>query len=208
MIKLTYKRMRLSAGVIVFVLFCTGCVSGSGTVPAEYCTTPATQILEYVIGPGDTLRVVVWRNDELSVVVPVRPDGKVSTPLIEDMQAAGKTPSDLASDMEIILSNFLRTPDVSIIVTAQGASNQIQVVGEVAKPQSLSYYSGIRILDIVVGAGGLAEFAAGNRANLIRNTAYGQIKCNIKLKNLMSGDMSQNILVFPGDVLIIPESRF
>jgi len=203
-----YKYRRLGSGLLVSVLFCTGCASGGITVPADQCTAPAMQTADYLIGPGDTLEVVVWRNEELSAVVPVRPDGRVSTPLVDDMQAAGKTPTNLASDMEVILGEYLRTPDVSVIVTGQGASNQIQVVGEVTAPQSLSYRAGIRILDVVVAAGGLSEFAAGNRSNLIRETATGQIKCNVKLKALMSGDMSQNILVFPGDVLVIPESRF
>ncbi len=203
-----YKRMHSGAGLLVSVLFFAGCASGGATIPAEQCTAPSVQTLDYMIGPGDTLQVVVWRNNELSTTIPVRPDGKVSTPLVDDLQAAGKTPSELASDMEVILSEYLRTPDVSVIVIGQGASNQIQVVGEVAAPQSLSYRAGIRILDIVVGAGGLAEFAAGNRASLIRETARGQIKCQIKLKDLMSGDMSQNIHVFAGDVLVVPETRF
>ena len=124
------------------------------------------------------------------------------------MVAAGKTPTELAEDIEAILGEYLRTPDVSVIVAGQGVSNQIQVVGEVALPQSVSYHDGIRILDIVVGAGGLNEFAAGNRASLVRPTLDGQIKCRIKLSSLMDGDMSQNILVFPGDVLVVPLSRF
>lgn len=167
-----------------------------------------TQKTDYVIGPGDTLQVVVWRNDEISATVPVRPDGKISTPLVDDMTAAGKTPSELAEDMESVLGEYIRTPDVSVIVTGQGASNQIQIVGEVVAPQSLSYRAGIRVLDVIVGAGGMGEFAAGNRASLIRETGSGQLKCRVKLKDLMAGDMTQNILVFPGDVLVIPESRF
>lgn len=208
MTEFNYKYMRSGAGLLVSILICTGCASGGATIPAAYCGQPPAHTTEYVIGPGDNLRVVVWRNEELSALVPVRPDGRVSTPLIEDMQAAGKTPSTLAADMEIILSDYLRTPDVSIIVTSQGTANQIQVVGEVPAPKSLSYFDGIRILDLVVGAGGLGEFAAGNRANLVRVTENGQIKCRVKLKDLMSGDMSQNIRVYPGDVLVIPETRF
>jgi len=203
-----YQCIRLGAGFFVSVLFFTACASGGATLPAETCPIPIIQSSQYVIGPGDTLQVVVWRNDELSTLVPVRPDGRVSTPLVDDMQAAGKTPSDLATDMEVVLAEYLRTPDVSVIVTGQGASNQIQVVGEIAVPQSLSYRAGIRVLDVVVAAGGMGEFAAGNRASLIRQMENGQAKCEVKLKDLMSGDMSQNILVYPGDVLVIPESRF
>jgi polysaccharide export outer membrane protein len=161
-----------------------------------------------VIGPGDTLEVVVWRNNELSAIVPVRPDGRISTPLVDDIEAAGKTPSELAANMERVLGEFIRTPDVSVIVSSQGTSNQIQIVGEVETPQSLSYRAGLRVLDAVVGAGGMGEFAAGNRATLVRETAVGQVRCRVKLKDLMGGDMSQNILVYPGDVLVVPESRF
>ena len=208
MLEFDHKNVRLSVGLLLSVLVSAGCASGGATVPATGCPDPAMQMTEYIIGPGDTLRIVVWRNEELSTLAPVRPDGKITTPLIDDIQASGKTPSDLASDMEVILGEYLRTPDVSVIVIGQGAANQIQVVGEVVAPQSVSYRSGIRILDIVVGAGGLSEFAAGNRASLVRETQIGQIKCRIKLKNLMAGDMSQNIHVYPGDVLVIPETRF
>lgn len=208
LLEFTYKNMRIGAGLLVYVLISTGCASGGATVPASQCPDPAMQMTEYIIGPGDTLRIVVWRNEELSTLAPVRPDGKISTPLIDDMQASGKTPSNLAADMEAVLGEYLRTPDVSVIVTGQGAANQIQVVGEVAAPQSMSYRSGIRVLDIIVGVGGLSEFAAGNRASLVRDTRIGQIKCRIKVKDLMAGDMSQNIHVYPGDVLVIPETRF
>lgn len=208
MAEFNHKNIRIGVGLLLYVLTSTGCASGGATVPATQCPDPGMYMAEYIIGPGDTLRVVVWRNDELSTLAPVRPDGKISTPLIDDIQASGKTPSDLALDMEEVLGEYLRTPDVSVIVTGQGAANQIQVVGEVAAPQSMSYHNGIRILDIVVGVGGLSEFAAGNRASLVRDTRIGQIKCRIKLKDLMAGDMSQNIHVYPGDVLVIPESRF
>jgi len=208
MVEFESKNMRLGAGLLVSALMLGGCASSGVTVDAEQCEVPSNQSEEYQIGPGDTLNVVVWRNDEISAIVPVRPDGKISTPLVDDMRAAGKTPSELAADMEVVLGEYIRTPDVSVIVTGQGASNQIQIVGEVVVPQSLSYRAGIRVLDIVVGAGGMDEFAAGNRANLIRETESGQLKCRVRIKDLMAGDMSQNILVFPGDVLVIPESRF
>ena len=208
MFELNITCMRPVAGLLLLALFCAGCASGGKTVPAVRCAAPENLATNYIIGPGDTLQIVVWRNDELSAKVPVRPDGKVSTPLVDDIQAAGRTPTDLASDMEAVLGEYLRTPDVSVIVTSQGAANQIQIVGEVVLPQAMSFYAGIRILDVVVGAGGLGSFAAGNRTNLIRDTEMGQIKCRIRLDDLMSGDMSQNILVFPGDVLVVPESRF
>ena len=202
------KNMRLGAGLVVLASICSGCASTGAMVSAIECPAPKIQTEDYVIGPGDTLEVVVWRNDELSAIVPVRPDGKISTPLVDDIGAAGRTPSELAADMEGVLGEYIRTPDVSVIVSSQGTSNQIQIVGEVDAPQSLSYRAGLRVLDVVVGAGGMGEFAAGNRANLVRQTSGGQVRCSIKLKDLMGGDMSQNILVYPGDVLVVPESRF
>lgn len=153
------------------------------------------------------LQIVVWRNQELSTQIPVRPDGKISTPLVDDMIASGKTPSQLSADMEDVLGEFLRTPEVSVIVTQQGASNQIQVVGEVNTPQSVSYREGLRVLDVVVAVGGLSEFAAGNRSRVIRQADDGQVECQVKIKNLLEGDMEQNVLMFPGDVLVIPETR-
>lgn len=194
--------------VLLGIGLCASCASSSGAGTAAACLGPADRSSEYLIGPGDTLSIVVWRNAELSARVPVRPDGRVSTPLIDDMQASGKTPSELSADMEKVLSEYLRTPEVSVIVTGQGAANQIQVVGEVNNPQALSYRDGIKLLDVIVAVGGLSEFAAGNRANLVRQTDSGQAECRIKVKDLMKGDMTQNIDIYPGDVIVIPETRF
>ena len=194
---------------VFLTFFVAGCASNTGTrVAAEACPTPTDHSSEYLIGPGDSLNIVVWRNAELSATVPVRPDGRISTPLIDDMRASGKTPSQLAADMEVVLGEYLRTPEVSVIVTAQGAANQIQVIGEVNNPQSLSYRDGLRLLDVLVAVGGLTDFAAGNRANLVRQTQIGQAECRVKLKDLVGGDMAHNINVYPGDVLVIPETRF
>ena len=191
------------------LMLISGCASGGGTkLAADGCPAPANRSTEYLIGPGDALQIVVWRNEELSATVPVRPDGKISTPLVDDMTASGKTPSQLASDMELVLAEYLRTPEVSVIVAAQGAANQIQIVGEVVEPQSLSYRDGLKILDAIVAVGGLSDFAAGNRANLVRQTQQGQVECRVQIKKLMAGDMSQNIDVFPGDVIVVPETRF
>ena len=189
------------AVLLLLAVLGTGCASSGRTVPAAECPSPSAKTDEYLIGTGDSLQVVVWRNEELSKTVPVRPDGKISTP-------AGKTPSELAQDMEAVLSKYIRTPDVSVIVESQGTANQIQVVGQVATPQSLSYHAGLRLLEVVVASGGLNEFAAGNRADVVRNSTGGQVRCRVKLADLMNGDLSQNILMFPGDVLVVPESRF
>lgn len=196
--------------VIAVAIALAGCAASpvGKAVSATNCPQPSNRSSDYLIGPGDTLNIVVWRNDELSAVVPVRPDGRVSTPLIDDMQASGKTPSELSEDMEEVLAEYLRTPEVSIIVTGQGAANQIQVIGEVTNPQALSYRDGLKLLDVVVTVGGLTDFAAGNRANLVRQTESGQFECQVKLKDLLAGDMSQNIVVYPGDVVVVPETRF
>ena len=200
------KGRRVILPVILTIL--TGCASDGSTIDAAVCPAPPNRSADYLIGPGDTLNVVVWRNDELSASIPVRPDGKISTPLVDDMQAAGKSPSQLSEDMEVVIGRYIRTPEVSVIVTGQGAANQIQIVGEVNSPQSLSYRTGLKLLDVVVAVGGLGEFAAGNRASLVRHVESSQVECRVRIGDLLSGDMSQNIDIFPGDVLVVPETRF
>ena len=186
-----------------------GCAtSNRHAVSANQCPIPPSESSEYLIGPGDVLNIVVWRNEELSAEVPVRPDGRISTPLIDDIQAAGKTPSELGSDMENVLGEYLRTPEVSVIVIGQGAANQIQVIGEVNNPQALSYRAGLKLLDVLVAVGGLTDFAAGNRAKLMRQTDIGQVECMVKLKELMGGNLTENIDIIPGDVIVVPETRF
>jgi polysaccharide export outer membrane protein len=202
------KSFLANSSCALFALLSAACSSSGGVMPAENCPVPEVYTDEYKIGVGDTLNIVVWRNDELSASVPVRPDGRISTPLIDDMQAAGKTPTLLGQDMEQVLSEYLRTPEVSVIVVGQGAANQIQVVGEVANAQALSYRDGLRMLDVIVSVGGMTDFAAGNRAKLVRKVEAGQIECRVRLADLMSGDMRQNISVYPGDVIVVPETRF
>lgn len=194
--------------VLAALSLVASCGSTGPTVAADLCPAPSDGSKDYHIGPGDMLNMVVWRNGELSAAVPVRPDGRISTPLVDDMVASGKTPSQLAEDVEAVLSEYLRSPEVSIIVTGQGPANQVQVVGEVVAPQSLSYRDGLKLLDVVVAVGGISGFAAGNRANVVRQTKDGQTECRVRLKDLMSGDLSQNIDIYPGDVLVVPETRF
>lgn len=196
-----------AAALAIAILTASACGSSGGMLVDE-CPTPPFASEEYIIGPGDVLQIVVWRNAELSAEVPVRPDGKVSTPLIDDMVASGKTPSQLSANMEEVLAEFLRTPEVSVMVAQQGAANQVQVIGEVVAPQALSYREGLRVLDIIIASGGLSEFAAGNRARVVRPTAPGQVNCSVRARDLVDGDMSQNILIYPGDVLVVPETRF
>lgn len=166
---------------------------------------------DYLIGPGDTLEVFVWRNPEFSTRVPVRPDGKISTPLVEDMPAIGKSPTQLARDIERVLGEFVRSPRVNVIVTtAISANSQVRVVGQAVSPRALPYRDGMTVLDVVIEVGGLGEFAAGNRAKLVRRKPGGGTQeIKVKLKDLLDkGDMRQNIPVQPGDILIVPESRF
>lgn len=184
------------------------CASSGNAISARSCPEPEIAQSEYRIGPGDVLQIVVWRNTELSTTIPVRPDGKISTPLIDDMQASGKTPSELASDMESVLGEYLRTPDVSVIVTGQGSANQIQAIGEILRPQAISYRYGLKLLDVVVAVGGLSEFAAGNRADVVRTVGGEQVKCRVNIDDLLKGEITQNINMYPGDMLVVPETRF
>lgn len=164
----------------------------------------------YIIGPGDALQVYVWRNPELTSTVPVRPDGKISTPLVEDMIAVGKTPSQLARDIEKVLGEFVRSPQVNIIVTQPVSSfSQVKVIGQVANPQSMAFREGMTVLDAVLAAGGLAPFAAGNRAKVIRTEHGKRQEIKIKLDNVVNkGDLATNVALLPGDVLVVPESVF
>jgi polysaccharide export outer membrane protein len=174
---------------------------------------PAAQTVnpdQYVIGPGDTLQVFVWRNPEMTATVPVRPDGKISTPLVEDMVAVGKNPSALARDIEKVLSEYVRAPTVNVIVTQPvGAFGQVQVIGQVTRPGSLPYRAGMKLLDAVLTVGGVTQFAAGNRTKVERSAQGSKQEIKVKLDNLLNkGDMSQNLPLQPGDVIVVPESRF
>jgi polysaccharide biosynthesis/export protein len=166
---------------------------------------------QYVIGPGDTIQVFVWRNPELTVTVPVRPDGKVSSPLVEDMVAAGKTPTQLARDIEGRLGEYIRSPQVSIIVSgAVSTFSQIRVIGQVRSPQALPFREGMTILDVALVVGGLTEFAAGNKTKIVRKNAAGKdVAIKVRLEDLMvKGKLAENRPLQPGDVIIVPESLF
>lgn len=165
---------------------------------------------DYLIGPGDKLQVFVWRNPELSATVPVRPDGKISTPLVEDMVAVGKTPSILARDIERVLGEYVRSPQVNIIVTEPvSIFSQVRVIGQVARPQALPYREGMTVLDAVLAVGGIGEFAAANRSKIIRNKDGDTQEIHVKLDKLVNGgDMKQNVRLQPGDVLVVPQSMF
>ena len=164
----------------------------------------------YVIGAGDSVNIVVWRNPELSMSVPVRPDGKITAPLVDDLQAMGKDPSTLARDFEKELGKFIRDPVVTVIVTSFVGpySEQIRVVGEAARPLSLPFKQRMTLLDVMIAVGGLTDFADGNRA-VIQRTSDGNKQYSVRLKDLIKrGDISANVEMRPGDILIIPQSLF
>jgi polysaccharide export outer membrane protein len=208
----TVCRFRFLSAAFAAVAVLAACSGAGGPVRAGK-TTAATDAVpaEYRIGPGDVLNVFVFNQPELSVTVPVRPDGLISTPLVENMSAAGKTPSALGRDMEKVLGEYVRTPKVNIIVTnfVGTYGDQIRVVGQAAHPQSLSYRNGMTLLDVMIAVGGLGEFAAGNRARLVRNQDGKPVEMRVRLQDLLNGaDIGANLPVQPGDVLIIPQSRF
>ena len=172
---------------------------------------PASPVsADYLIGPGDTLEIFVWRNPDLTIAVPVRPDGKISTPLVEDMVAVGKTPTGLARDIEKALAVYVKSPQVNVIVTLPASVfSQIKVIGQVLHPQALPYRDGMTVLDAVLAVGGLGQFAAGNRAHVVRNENGKEQEIKVKLNALVNdGDMRQNLPLRPGDVLVVPETRF
>jgi len=205
-------------GCLVLGALIVSCASAPTPAPAPASTpTPTPTAAQnkgtdsnYIIGPGDSLEVFVWRNPELSVTVPVRPDGKISTPLVEDMVAVGKTPPQLARDMEKVLSEYVREPKVNIIVTtAVGATSSVKVVGQVAHPSPLPYHEGMRVLDAILAVGGLTQFASGNRARIVRTENGKETIIHVKVADLVnSGDVKQNALLKPGDVLVVPQSIF
>lgn len=170
----------------------------------------ATADYSYKIGPGDNLNIVVWRNPELSMSVPVRPDGKMSSPLIDDLSAIGKDPTTLARDIEKELAKFIRDPVVTVIVTGFVGpySEQIRVVGAAAKPQILAYKQKMTMLDVMIAVGGITDFADGNRATILR-TSENNAQYGVRLKDLIkNGDVSANVEMKPGDVVVIPQSWF
>lgn len=194
------------------ILACVVLLGGCGTTypPASPgFAAPATR--DYLIGPGDSVNVMVWRNPELSMAVPVRPDGKITTPLVEDLSASGKTPTQLAREIEKQMAKYIQSPVVTVIV--QGFvgpySEQIRVIGEAAKPQALPYRENMTLLDVMIAVGGITDFAAGNRASIVRTIGDKKEQFGVRLHQLIRrGDISANVPMRPGDVLIIPQSFF
>lgn len=191
-------------GAAGFALF--GCASTQPPAPAS----AASSDYRYIIGPGDTVNIIVWRNPEISMSVPVRPDGRITAPLVEDLVAMGKDPTTLARDIEKELNKYIRDAVVTVVVSGFVGpySEQIRVVGEASKPQILAYKQKMTLLDVMIAVGGLTDFADGNGATILR-TSEGNKQYGVRIKDLIKrGDVSANVEVRPGDVLIIPQSWF
>jgi polysaccharide export outer membrane protein len=188
-----------------------GLVAACASKPSNQAPTiAATPDYNYIVGAGDTLNIIVWRNPELSLSVPVRPDGKISTPLVDELVAQGKTSIEIAREVEKALGKFVRDPVVTVIVTSFVGpySEQIRVVGEAAKPQALPYKQKMTVLDVMVAVGGLTDFADGNAASITR-AAEGNKRYSVRLNDLIKrGDISANVEMRPGDILIIPQGWF
>ena len=185
---------------------------GCSTAPTASGFSAATpSVGQYIIGPGDSLRIYVRDNPNLTISVPVRPDGRISIPLVQSMMAAGKTPGDLAGDLEKSLSQYIRSPLVTVIVESfVGAySQQVRVVGQAAKPEAVPYRSGMTLLDVMIDVGGLTKFAAGNSAKIVRRLPDGKEQTiPVRLGDLMNGSIKYNMAMHPGDILIVPQSMF
>lgn len=204
----------LAVGQPLGLLALLGAASILASSPAAFsqdATNRNVDSAEYQIGPGDQLRIFVWRQPDLSATVPVRPDGRISTPLVEGMVAVGKTPAQLATDIEAVLSEFIRSPEVTVIVESFVGtfSSQIRVLGAVVNPGPIAYRERMTLLDVLLEVGGLTEFAAGNRAKLLRTTENGVQERRVRLNRLLRrGDLSENLLMQPGDVVVVPEAVF
>ncbi|UZW55754.1 polysaccharide export protein [Sphingobium sp. JS3065] len=207
---------RALIGVSLPAVALSGCASGGSAPklpPASFVSTQEGPGEEYVIGPLDDLTIFVWRNPDLGAKVQVRPDGRITTPLISDMAAVGKTPRQLADDLKIALSKYIENPLVSVIVNNFSGtfSQQVRIVGATEKPASIPYRANMTLLDAMISVGGLSEYAAGNKARLVRfnrETAKQQ-EYRLRIGDLLKrGDSKANVMLAPGDVIIIPESMF
>lgn len=193
-----------------FVLGMLGACAG---ISKSYPPAPVTALASdynYIVGAGDTLNIIVWRNPELSMSVPVRPDGKVTTPLVDELVAQGKTTTEIARSVEKELSKLVRDPVVTIVATnfIGPYSEQIRVIGEATRPQALAYKKNMTMLDVMIAVGGLTDFADGNAASITR-ASEGEKRYSVRLKDLVKrGDISANVEVKPGDILIIPQGWF
>ena len=209
---LLFSRKKLLA-VVLLTLLVSGCelLSRQDSLPADdlYATVPD---FNYLLGPGDRLNVFVWRNPEVSANgIAVMPDGRISSPLVGDMKAIGKTPIQLAKDIEEVLAEVIKNPLVTVTVTrfVGGYEQQVRVIGEATTPKALPYNNNMTMLDVMIAVGGLTQFAAGNKAIIVRQVNGTEQHFNVKLEDLLKGgDINANVRVAPGDIIVIPESLF
>lgn len=194
----------------MFAAFLLGGLPVLGLAQTEAAPAAGTVAADYLIGPGDDLQIFVWRNPELTVNVPVKPDGRITTPLVENMVAVGKTTGQLARDIETVLAQYVRSPQVNVIVTTpRNVFNEIKAVGQVRNPHGIAFRSGITVLDVVLAAGGLTDFAAGNRSKVVRTVDGKRTEIKVRIQDILEkGDLRTNVALAPGDIVIIPESRF
>ena len=203
----------LSLTVVGVMTALSGCTSHSTLPEATAHPSMTTNVndYQYLIGPGDSLTIFVWRNPEISGQFIVRPDGKVTTSLVEDVDVAGKTPSTLARELEEKLSTFINNPRVTVSINnfAGPLSEQVRVIGEATNPRAISYTEHMTLLDLMIAVGGLTEFANGNDAKLVRVVNGEQATYNVNIDDLIrDGDISENVDILPGDIVIIPEAWF
>lgn len=202
----TSTLMLISAGLLV--AGCGGTPARPSDVPVAATASPNG---EYLIGPGDTLQIYVWRQPDLTVTVPVRPDGRISTPLVEDLVAVGKTPTQLAREVEQELSDYIRAPEVNVIVQGFVGTfgEQIRVLGQAAQPRAIPYRERMTLMDVIIEVGGLNDFAAGNRTRVVRTVDGRSEEIRVRVDDLINrGEIEHNILMRPGDIVIIPEAVF
>ena len=207
---------KVFAAPVLGMLLLSACAGGGGRPELQAAPIGGGREApseEYIIGPLDQLNIFVWRNPDLSAKVQVRPDGRITVPLISDMPAVGKTPAMLADDLRYALSEYIKDPIVSVIVEnfSGTSSQQIRIVGATEKPAAIPYRANMTLLDAMISVGGLSEFASGNRARLVRvdKRSGRQVEYRLRLGDLLkNGDVSANVKLEPGDVIIIPESMF
>lgn len=202
--------------LLVAAALAAGCAGPSPSSPEKIQRAlrlnTATSVDEYVLGATDVVQVSVWRNEDLSISVPVRPDGMISVPLVGDVRAAGRTPANLAEIIERNLAQYIREPQVSIVVTSMGSheySDRVRVTGAVQQPVSVPHRAGMTVLDVVLGAGGATPFAALNNSMLYRKMNGEVVAIPIRLEDILNnGDVKTNYAIRPGDILSVPERRF
>lgn len=184
--------------------------SGCASTPTLTSAVAVKTSPHYIIGPGDTLSIYVRDNPKLSVTIPVRPDGRISIPLVQDVRAAGRTPSQLADVLTADLSQYVRSPIVTVMVTSfVGAyRDEVRVVGQAVRPEAVAYRDGMTLLDVMIQVGGLTKFAAGNRAEIVRRVKGKEKTFTVHVTDLLNGNIKDNVPMRPGDILIIPEAYF